>query len=207
MQILKVLSVLLSHPEAGTAAALPEIAAEIASCTVLTPALRDGLAAPAREIAARDPIAAEERYAALLEQSRSLSRHLFEPVCGESRERGQAMLDRRRDDERCGRLIAANALPGCLPRLLEFAATLEEGAGGHRPARRGAGDHGDARRTARKMRLALRPRARRGRGAGRKRRRVPPARGPGSESRLRSRARSRMGGGADRMLFAALLSR
>jgi len=126
MRIFKVLSVLLSYPEAETAAALPELEGEIAACAALPSCLRDHLAALAGELGAGDLITLQERYVALFDQSRSLSLHLFEHVHGESRDRGQAMVDLRRHYERHGMMIAANELPDFLPLLLEFTSTLEE---------------------------------------------------------------------------------
>ncbi len=126
MRILKVLSVLLSYPEAETVAALPELEPEIAACTTLPSCHRDRLAALAHELGAGDLITLQERYVALFDQSRSLSLHLFEHVHGESRDRGQAMVDLRRHYECHGMMIAANELPDFLPLLLEFASTLEK---------------------------------------------------------------------------------
>jgi nitrate reductase molybdenum cofactor assembly chaperone NarJ/NarW len=125
MRILKALSVLLSYPDAETLAALPEIEAEVGAAAALPACLRERLAMLAREIAAGDLITAQERYVALFDQSRSLSLHLFEHVHGESRDRGQAMVDLRRHYERHGLTIATSELPDYLPLLLEFASTRE----------------------------------------------------------------------------------
>jgi len=126
MRILKVLSILLSYPKEEMVAAIPEIQDEITACSILPSAHRAQLAALAEELGTSDLISLQERYVALFDQSRSLSLHLFEHVHGESRDRGQAMVDLRRHYERHGMMIVANELPDYLPLLLEFASTLEE---------------------------------------------------------------------------------
>ena len=45
------------------------------------------------EIATGDLYDLQERYVLLFDRTRSLSLHLFEHVHGESRDRGQAMID------------------------------------------------------------------------------------------------------------------
>ncbi len=49
--------------------------------------------------------------------------HLFEHVHGESRDRGQAMVDLKAMYENAGLFIAANELPDYVPLLLEFLST------------------------------------------------------------------------------------
>jgi nitrate reductase molybdenum cofactor assembly chaperone len=46
-------------------------------------------------LAAADLLDLQERYVALFDRGRALSLHLFEHVHGESRDRGQAMVDLR----------------------------------------------------------------------------------------------------------------
>jgi nitrate reductase delta subunit len=58
----------------------------------------------------------------LFDRSRSLSLHIFEHVHGESRDRGQALVDLRQLYERGGFTLAANELPDYLPAFLEFVA-------------------------------------------------------------------------------------
>ena len=125
MRILKVLSLLLSYPDGTIAAALPEIEAEIAACTPLPEPLRRSLARLAHELATDDLITVQERYVALFDQTRSLSLHLFEHVLGESRDRGQALVDLRHFYERHEMQIAVSELPDYLPLALEFASLLD----------------------------------------------------------------------------------
>ena len=58
--------------------------------------------------------------------ARSLSLHLFEHVHGESRERGQAMVDLMAMYENAGFEIGAKELPDYLPMFLEFLSTRPE---------------------------------------------------------------------------------
>jgi nitrate reductase molybdenum cofactor assembly chaperone NarJ/NarW len=59
-------------------------------------------------------------YVGLFDRSRSLSLHLFEHVHGESRDRGQAMVDLAACTGKGFWIIAANELPDYLPLFLEF---------------------------------------------------------------------------------------
>jgi len=60
----------------------------------------------------------------LFDRTRSLSLHLFEHVHGESRDRGQAMIDLKALYEQHGLAIGASELPAFLPLFLEFLSTL-----------------------------------------------------------------------------------
>ncbi len=65
----------------------------------------------------------QERYVLLFDRTRSLSLHLFEHVHGESRDRGQAMVDLIKVYEDGGYSPTASELPDFLPLFLEFAST------------------------------------------------------------------------------------
>lgn len=65
----------------------------------------------------------QERYVFLFDRTRSLSLHLFEHVHGESRDRGQAMVDLRTLYAQGGLEIDANELPDYLPLFLEYLST------------------------------------------------------------------------------------
>ena len=69
--------------------------------------------------------------------ARLLALHLFEHVHGESRDRGQAMVDLKAMYEKAGLVIAANELPDYVPLFLEFLSTqpLAEAARTARPDR------------------------------------------------------------------------
>jgi nitrate reductase delta subunit len=65
----------------------------------------------------------QERYVHLFDRTRSLSLHLFEHVHGESRDRGQAMVDLQSLYARSGLEMQAGELPDYLPLFLEFLST------------------------------------------------------------------------------------
>ncbi|WP_428028564.1 nitrate reductase molybdenum cofactor assembly chaperone, partial [Altererythrobacter sp.] len=75
------------------------------------------------EVAEGDLYDLQERYILLFDRSRSLSLHLFEHIHGESRDRGQAMVDLAEHYERHGLVLSAKELPDFLPLFLEFLAT------------------------------------------------------------------------------------
>ena len=117
----KALGALLGYPTAELIAALPEIDSVIDGERSLGRRERTALRALIDELAASDLIDAQQRYVALFDRGRATSLHLFEHVHGESRERGQAMVDLNAMYARAGLVLAANELPDYLPVLLEFA--------------------------------------------------------------------------------------
>jgi nitrate reductase delta subunit len=122
---LKVISLLLSYPSEELQAAAPELKAALAA---------DGIGAReqkllgklADDIARLDLYEAQERYVYLFDRTRSLSLHLFEHVHGESRDRGQAMVDLKTMYEDAGFDIDAREMPDYLPLFLEFLSTRPE---------------------------------------------------------------------------------
>ncbi len=117
---LKVLSALLTYPTAELQAGIPEMRAALDKERCLPRKNRDRLDRIMREIAEGDLYDLQERYVLLFDRTRSLSLHLFEHVHGESRDRGQAMVDLKALYERHGLGMAANELPDHLPLFLEF---------------------------------------------------------------------------------------
>ncbi|MFN3745346.1 MAG: nitrate reductase molybdenum cofactor assembly chaperone [Hyphomicrobiaceae bacterium] len=123
MKTLKVLSALLTYPSDDLIAAGPELKAVLAKEAVLPPEHLAAVEALIDDIAGRDLFDAQERYILLFDRTRSLSLHLFEHVHGESRERGQAMVDLIKLYEDGGYTPTARELPDFLPLFLEYAAT------------------------------------------------------------------------------------
>ena len=110
----RALAVLLSYPEEELLQALQELRAAV------PPSLH-----PLLDELARAPLAhSQERYVALFDRSRALSLHLFEHVHGESRDRGQAMVDLAQTYAARGFAVAGNELPDYLPAFLEFLSVL-----------------------------------------------------------------------------------
>lgn len=118
--MLKILSALLSYPSAELQAALPELAALIDADKSVGRAPRKALKALTEALRGEDLYAAQEGYVALFDRGRALSLHLFEHVHGESRDRGQAMVDLIEVYRRNGLELNARELPDYLPLFLEF---------------------------------------------------------------------------------------
>ena len=85
--------------------------------------LRAGLHRLVDDLSTGDLYDLQERYGLLFDRTRSLSLHLFEHVHGESRDRGQAMIDLKAMYETNGLLVSANELPDFLPLFLEYLST------------------------------------------------------------------------------------
>ena len=101
MKTFKVLSALLSYPTQGLIDAAPEFPAILDAEKVVPAACRGALDL-------------------LFDRSKTLALHLFEHVHGESRDRGQAMVDLKAMYEKADLFIAANELPDYVPLFLEF---------------------------------------------------------------------------------------
>jgi len=124
MKTLCVCAVLLAYPEAELLAALPELAAALDAERPLPRALHAELAGLLDELRREPLTASQERYVALFDRSRALSLHLFEHVHGESRDRGQAMVDLASMYQARGLAVDGHELPDYLPAFLEFASLL-----------------------------------------------------------------------------------
>lgn len=120
----RILSALLQYPTADVQKAAPEMRAALAE---------DGLLG-AEQIAALDPLLGklatsdlidiQEDYVELFDRGRVHSLHLFEHVHGESRDRGQAMVDLRDRYLAAGLDAVSNELPDYLPQFLEYCSIL-----------------------------------------------------------------------------------
>jgi len=123
---LKVLSALLTYPTAELLAAVPEMRAALDAESQLPRQNRDRLDRLLEEFATHDLYDLQERYVLLFDRTRSLSLHLFEHVHGESRDRGQAMVDLKALYERHGLFMSSSELPDHLPLFLEFLSAIPE---------------------------------------------------------------------------------
>ena len=117
---LKALGALLTYPGPALRQALPEIGAALEAEGLVGRKARQAVGGLADELAAGDPLEMEERYVGIFDRGRRTSLHLFEHVHGDSRDRGQAMVDLRGVYERAGFHLAANELPDFLPAVLEY---------------------------------------------------------------------------------------
>lgn len=120
MKTFKVLSALLMYPSEALIAAAPEFAGVIEAEGLVPEAQRHALDRLSEEIATADVYDLQEQYGQLFDRSKTLALYLFEHVHGESRDRGQAMVDLRSTYEKAGLAIESNELPDYLPLFLEF---------------------------------------------------------------------------------------
>ena len=124
MKTLRVCAVLLSYPELELLSALPELSAALHAERLLPRAVQAELEGLIEELGSEPLTASQERYVALFDRSRALSLHLFEHVHGESRDRGQAMVDLATMYRTRGLAVGGHELPDYLPAFLEFASLL-----------------------------------------------------------------------------------
>jgi nitrate reductase delta subunit len=120
MLALKALAALLAYPEQPLVDALPEIREAIDAERLLPRADKARLYALANELAVADLLDAQERYVALFDRGRATSLHLFEHVHGDSRDRGQAMVDLKNVYADAGLALAGHELPDYVPAVLEY---------------------------------------------------------------------------------------
>jgi nitrate reductase delta subunit len=120
MIVFRALSALLSYPSEEMRRALPKIADVIRAAPIVAPGELRGLLGLIDELSQDDLLAAEERYVDLFDRGRALSLHLFEHLHGESRDRGEAMVELKQIYERAGFELSARELPDYLPVMLEY---------------------------------------------------------------------------------------
>lgn len=124
MVIFKALSALLSYPTEALQEAAPEVGAVILNEASLPDKIETALARLAIQLGSGDLLDLQSAYVELFDRSRSLSLHLFEHVHGESRDRGQAMVDLRERYRAAGLDLDCNELPDYLPLFLEYLSVL-----------------------------------------------------------------------------------
>ncbi len=122
MQHFQILSALLLYPEPELIEALPELEAMLAK----TPAMRTALQPLLDRLRQDELIQLQERYVSTFDRNPSHSLHLFEHVHGESRDRGQAMVDLMQEYKKHGLLMGGDDLPDFVPLFLEFLSQIEE---------------------------------------------------------------------------------
>lgn len=120
---LRVLSALLSYPDAQMRHHLPEMRDLLHEEGALLNARLGELDALMDALRRADPIEAEAGYVELFDRGHATSLHLFEHVHGDSRERGPAMIDLGQTYAGAGLFLAEGELPDYLPAVLEFVST------------------------------------------------------------------------------------
>jgi len=121
---LLILSHLLRYPTEGLQQAAPELVARLELDGVLEGSQIETLRPLIDSLVEEELLDLQERYVGLFDRGRAISLHLFEHVHGESRDRGQAMVDLRERYMAQGLEITANELPDYLPMFLEYLSCL-----------------------------------------------------------------------------------
>lgn len=119
----KALSALLSYPSEELQAEVGGIRDLIEAEDIVPLSVRSEMEPFLTRLASDDLYDLQEHYVDLFDKTRRLSLHLFEHVHGESRDRGQAMVDLAALYEKHGLLVDAHELPDYLPLFLEYLST------------------------------------------------------------------------------------
>ena len=127
MTVYKALAALLQYPTADLVEAAGDIGALVKGDRRVPRRARAGIDRLTAQLVLGDLLTAQEAYVGLFDRSRSLSLHLFEHIHGESRDRGQAMVNLAAHYQTHGYSIDTNELPDYLPLFLEFLSLIEPG--------------------------------------------------------------------------------
>lgn len=126
IKVLALIGRLLDYPTAELIQHKAEVLEALRTTPYLPPELRRNLMAHVEREFAQDLYDLQARYDGLFDRGRSLSLLLFEHVHGESRDRGQAMVDLLNVYQEAGLLPRRDQLPDYLPLFLEFLSTRDE---------------------------------------------------------------------------------
>jgi len=120
----KLLGMLLTYPSEELQQHMAELKEVIAAEDAVSAKIRKPLFAFMDDLARRNILRVQEDYVALFDRSRQHSLYLFEHVHGESRDRGQAMVDLMGLYKEQGFTLSQRELPDYLPLFLEFLSVL-----------------------------------------------------------------------------------
>jgi len=122
LSIYTLLATLLDYPEPELLDAIKEIDQELEAF----PEAVQGALQPLLALLSEHPlIELQENYVATFDRNPAHSLHLFEHVHGESRDRGQAMVDLLDEYRRLGLEMATNELPDHVPLFLEVLGNID----------------------------------------------------------------------------------
>jgi nitrate reductase delta subunit len=121
---LKAFAALLGYPSVELRDNAGEIAEAIRAEGTLPAVALHRLQPLLDRLATDELLDSQSVYSELFDRSRSLSLHLFEHVHGDSRERGQAMIDLGHQYIESGFYLEASELPDFIPVFLEYASFL-----------------------------------------------------------------------------------
>ncbi len=120
----KVLSLLLSYPNDELQEFLLHVEKELRKESLLQEDQLRGLAEFCKRFSQLDLTNWQEEYVQLFDYSRSVSLHIFEHIKGDSRDRGQAMVNLMEFYKENGMHLNTKELPDYIPAFLEFLSSL-----------------------------------------------------------------------------------
>lgn len=123
MQLLKVLARVLEYPTEELQASKDALVAAVLEDSRLPRQSKEQLLRCVEMICDGDLLDMQENYVGMFDKGRATSLLLFEHVHGESRDRGQAMVDLMEEYRTNGLEIDARELPDYLPLFLEYLST------------------------------------------------------------------------------------
>ncbi|MDD3021719.1 MAG: nitrate reductase molybdenum cofactor assembly chaperone [Alphaproteobacteria bacterium] len=124
MRTLKILGFLLTYPEEAHQNILEEAGLFLRQEKILSDKSIDVLEKMMKIFQKEDLIDLQDEYVSLFDRTPSLSLHLFEHIHGDSRERGQALVDLSNVYAKGGLFISVEETPDYLPLFLEYVSTL-----------------------------------------------------------------------------------
>ncbi len=119
MRFLKLIGVLMDYPQEELWLNREELI-EACDDQTLDKSSRKKLKSFAENLLEQDPLTAQERWLGVFDRGRSMSLLLFEHIHGESRDRGQAMVDLLDAFKKAGFELDSRELPDYLPLVLEY---------------------------------------------------------------------------------------
>ncbi len=122
----KILSLLLSYPSEELQAFLPEAVRELSAEGLLSEEHLAGVREFADQWDSHDLIDWQAEYVQLFDSGRAASLYIFEHLKGDSKDRGQAMVDLAEHYRSRGLHLTAPELPDYLPVFLEFLSSLSQ---------------------------------------------------------------------------------
>ena len=120
MRSYQALALLLTYPQADWLAHVNEVEALLTEESDLNNNAASNLAPLFELLRTSTLIELQQNYVATFDQTPSHSLHLFEHIHGESRDRGQAMVNLLQEYRAHGLLMAADELPDYVPLFLEY---------------------------------------------------------------------------------------
>ena len=122
----KILGALLDYPTLELQLAVDEIEQALSEERALGPAELEGVRTMIQRVRRDDIMDLQEYWIGLFDRSKRLALHLYEHSYGESRDRGQAMVNLALTYRMNGLELAASEMPDYLPLFLEFLSAIPE---------------------------------------------------------------------------------